>query len=106
MHLNSNEISELIKQRITQFKIINDTYNEGTIISVSDGIIRIYGLSDVMQGEMISLSNKQYAIALNLEKDLVGAIVLGPYTHIVEGDKVRCTGRILEIPVGRKFLGR
>lgn len=106
MHLNSSEISELIKKRIAQFKIVNEVYNEGTIISVSDGIIKIYGLSNVMQGEMILLPGNEYAIALNLEKDTVGAIVMGPYTHITENTQVKCTGRILEVPVGEKFLGR
>lgn len=106
MHLNSNEISELIKKRIVQFKIVNEMYNEGTVIAVSDGIIKIYGLSDVMQGEMILLPGNQYAIALNLEKDIVAAVVMGPYTHITENTQVKCTGRILEVPVGRDFLGR
>ena len=106
MHLNSGEISELIKKRIVQFKIVNEVYNEGTVIAVSDGIIKIYGLSDVMQGEMISLPENEYAIALNLEKDTVGAVVMGPYTHITENTPVRCTGRILEVPVGQNFLGR
>ncbi|CAL4041926.1 F0F1 ATP synthase subunit alpha [Buchnera aphidicola] len=106
MHLNSSEISELIKQRIAQFKILNEVYHEGTVISVGDGIIKIYGLSDVMQGEMILLPGNQYAIALNLEKDSVGAIVMGPYTHIKENTRVKCTGRVLEVPVGRNFLGR
>ncbi|WP_367680443.1 F0F1 ATP synthase subunit alpha [Candidatus Fukatsuia anoeciicola] len=104
--LNSNEISELIKKRITQFKIISETYNEGTIISVSDGIIRIHGLKDVMQGEMVALPDNLYAIALNLERGSVGAVVMGPYTNLVEGMKVKCTGRILEVPVGHNLLGR
>ncbi|HXK00300.1 MAG TPA: F0F1 ATP synthase subunit alpha [Buchnera sp. (in: enterobacteria)] len=106
MYLNSGEISELIKKRIVQFKIVNEVYNEGTVISVSDGIIKIYGLSDVMQGEMILLPSNEYAIALNLEKDIVGAVVMGPYAHITENTQVKCTGRILEVPVGRNFLGR
>jgi F-type H+/Na+-transporting ATPase subunit alpha len=106
MQLNSSEISELIKKRIVQFKIVNEMYNEGTVIAVSDGIIKIYGLSDVMQGEMILLPGNEYAIALNLEKDIVGAVVMGPYTHITENTQVKCTGRILEVPVGRNFLGR
>ncbi|AKC32299.1 F0F1 ATP synthase subunit alpha [Candidatus Pantoea carbekii] len=106
MKLNSNEISELIKQRITQFNVASETYNEGTIVSVSDGIIRIHGLTDVMQGEMISLKSNRYAIALNLERDSIGAVVMGPYSDLVEGMKVKCTGRILEVPVGRGLLGR
>ncbi|MGP1959531.1 MAG: F0F1 ATP synthase subunit alpha [Arsenophonus sp. NC-TX2-MAG3] len=106
MQLNSTEISELIKQRIIQFDIVSKAYNEGTIVSVNDGIIRIYGLSEVMQGEMIALPDNRYAIALNLERDSVGAVVMGPYIDLAEGMKVKCTGRILEVPVGRGLLGR
>ncbi|QCI16854.1 F0F1 ATP synthase subunit alpha [Buchnera aphidicola (Aphis helianthi)] len=106
MQLNATEISQLIKERISQFEVFNQSYNEGTIISVNDGIIKIYGLSEVMLGEMISLSNNEYAIALNIERDTVSAVVMGPYIHINEGMKVRCTGKILEVPVGVKFLGR
>ncbi|UVK76552.1 MAG: ATP synthase F1 complex subunit alpha [Sodalis sp. Fle] len=106
MQLNSTEISELIKQRIAQFNVISDAHNEGTIISISDGIIRIHGLFDVMQGEMIALSGNRFAIALNLERDSVSAVVMGPYTDLAEGMKVKCTGRILEVPVGNGLLGR
>ncbi|ANZ22262.1 ATP synthase subunit alpha [Buchnera aphidicola (Diuraphis noxia)] len=106
MQLNSTEISKLIKERIAQFEIFNESYNEGTIISVSDGIIKINGLSDVMLGEMIALPNNEYAIALNIERDTVGAVVMGPYVHISEGTKVQCTGKILEVPVGHNLLGR
>ncbi|CAL4317569.1 F0F1 ATP synthase subunit alpha [Buchnera aphidicola] len=106
MELNSTEISELIKTRIANFKICNITKNEGTIITVSDGIIQIYGLSNVMQGEMIEISNQQYAIALNLERDKVGAVVLGNYLEITEGMKVKSIGKSLEVPVGENFLGR
>ncbi|WP_343153675.1 F0F1 ATP synthase subunit alpha [Buchnera aphidicola (Mindarus keteleerifoliae)] len=106
MELNSTEISELIKKRITNFEISNITQNEGTIISVSDGIIQIYGLSNVMQGEMIEIANCQYAIALNLERDTVGAVVLGSYLEITEGMKVKSIGKSLEVPVGENFLGR
>ncbi|AKZ65741.1 F0F1 ATP synthase subunit alpha [Candidatus Palibaumannia cicadellinicola] len=106
MQLNSTEISQLIKKRIAQFNIESEAYYEGTIISINDGIIRIYGLSDVMQGEMIALPGNCFAIALNLERDYVGAIVMGPYTHLTEGMKVKCTGRILEVPVGYGLLGR
>lgn len=106
MQLNSTEISELIKQRIAQFNVVSEAHNEGTIISVSDGIIRVHGLADVMQGEMIALPGNLYAIALNLERDSVGAVVMGPYTDLAEGMKVKCTGRILEVPVGRGLLGR
>lgn len=106
MQLNSTEISQLIKERISQFEVFNQSYNEGTIISVNDGIIKIYGLSNVMLGEMILLSNNEYAIALNIERDTIGAVVMGPYIHIFEGAKVRCTGKILEVPVGVELLGR
>ncbi|UDG80555.1 ATP synthase subunit alpha [Candidatus Hartigia pinicola] len=106
MQLNSTEISELIKQRIAQFDIMSKAHNEGTIISVNDGIIRIHGLAEVMQGEMIALHKNRYSIALNLERDSVGAIVLGPYADLIEGMKVKCTGRVLEVPVGHKLLGR
>lgn len=106
MQLDSTEISELIKQRIAQFDVVSEAHNEGTIVSVSDGIIRVYGVSEVMQGEMISLPGSRLAIALNLERDSVGAVVMGPYTDLTEGMKVKCTGRILEVPVGRGLLGR
>ncbi|WP_221075407.1 F0F1 ATP synthase subunit alpha [Agarivorans aestuarii] len=106
MQLNSTEISELIKQRIEQFEVVSEARNEGTIVSVSDGIIRINGLADVMQGEMIELPGSRYAIALNLERDSVGAVVMGPYADLAEGDKVKSSGRILEVPVGRGLLGR
>lgn len=106
MQLNSTEISELIKNRIAQFDLSNEASNEGTIVSVNDGILRIHGLSDVMQGEMIELPGNIYAIALNLERDAVGAVVMGPYGDLIEGMKVKCTGRILEVPVGNGLLGR
>ncbi|AWH90746.1 F0F1 ATP synthase subunit alpha [Buchnera aphidicola (Melanaphis sacchari)] len=106
MQLNSSEISQLIKERIKQFDVFNQSYNEGTIISVNDGVLKIYGLSDVMLGEMILLPDNQYAIALNIERDIVGAVVMGSYIKITEGLKVKCTGRVLEVPVGKKLLGR
>jgi ATP synthase, F1 beta subunit len=87
MQLNSTEISELIKQRIAQFSVVSEAHNEGTIVSVSDGVIRIHGLADCMQGEMISLPGNRYAIALNLERDSVGAVVMGPYADLAEGMK-------------------
>ncbi|UAJ65745.1 F0F1 ATP synthase subunit alpha [Candidatus Schneideria nysicola] len=104
--LNFTEISELIKKRIAQFDITDEIRNEGIIISVGDGIIRIHGLSDVMQGEMIVLPNGTFGMALNLENEIVGAIVLGPYIDLSEGMKVKSTGRVLEVPVGRGLLGR
>ena len=106
MQLNSTEISELIKKRIAQFDVVSEARNTGTIVSVSDSIIRIHGLSDVMQGEMIALPGNRYAMALNLERDSVGAVVMGPYADLAEGMEVQCTGRILEVPVGRGLLGR
>ncbi|WP_109433118.1 F0F1 ATP synthase subunit alpha [Aggregatibacter segnis] len=106
MQLNSTEISELIKKRIAQFNVESEARNTGTIVSVSDGIIRIHGLSEVMQGEMITLPGNRYAMALNLERDSVGAVVMGPYADLAEGMEVQCTGRILEVPVGRGLLGR
>jgi F-type H+-transporting ATPase subunit alpha len=106
MQLNSTEIAELIKKRIDQFEVVSEARNEGTIVGVTDGIIRINGLADVMQGEMIELPGGNYAIALNLERDSVGAVVMGPYTNLQEGDKVKSSGRILEVPVGPKLLGR
>ena len=104
--INPSEISELIKHRIEEFKLSADARNEGTITSVSDGIVRVHGLNDVMSGEMIELPGETIALALNLERDSVGAVVLGSYEHLREGDTVKTTGRILEVPVGRELLGR
>ena len=106
MQLNSTEIADLIKQRIQQFKVVTEARDEGTIVSVNDGIVRIHGLSNVMQGEMLEFGNDLYGLALNLERDSVGAIVLGPYDKLSEGMKVHSTGRILEVPVGTGLLGR
>lgn len=105
-HLNPSEISELIKSRITDLKASVEAQNEGTIVSVSDGIVRIHGLADVMYGEMIEFDGGLYGMALNLEQDSVGAVVLGNYLGLQEGQKARCTGRILEVPVGPEMLGR
>ena len=104
--LNPSEISELIKSRIENVKLAAEARNEGTVTSVSDGIVRIHGLADVMQGEMIELPNATFALALNLERDSVGAVVLGDYEHLREGDVAKTTGRILEVPVGPELLGR
>ncbi|HJR14608.1 MAG TPA: F0F1 ATP synthase subunit alpha [Rhodanobacteraceae bacterium] len=104
--LNPSEISELIRTRIEQFKLSAETRNEGTLTSVSDGIVRIHGLNDVMAGEMIELPGDTYALALNLERDSVGAVVLGKYEHLSEGNTAKTTGRILEVPVGPEMLGR
>jgi len=104
--LNPTEISELIRKRVEQFEISSEARTEGTVVSVSDGICRLHGLADAMQGEMIEFPGDTYGLALNLERDSVGAVVMGDYTHIKEGDTVRCTGRILEVPVGEALLGR
>ncbi len=104
--LNPSEISELIKDRIKDFKVQSEARTEGTVVSTSDGIVRIHGLADAMQGEMIELPGDTYALALNLERDSVGAVILGGYGHISEGDKAKCTGRILEVPVGPELIGR
>jgi len=106
MQLNPSEISELIKKRIENFEATSEARNEGTVVSLTDGIVRIHGLADVMAGEMLEFPGNTYGMALNLERDSVGAVVLGPYTHIAEGDSVKCTGRILEVPVGPEMLGR
>jgi len=106
MQLNPSEISDLIKARIKDFKVVTEARNEGTVVSVSDGIVRVHGLSDVMLGEMIEFPGNTFGMALNLERDSVGAVVLGDYKHISEGDKVKCTGRILEVPVGEALMGR
>ncbi|OUS15566.1 F0F1 ATP synthase subunit alpha, partial [Gammaproteobacteria bacterium 50_400_T64] len=86
--------------------IKTEARNEGTIVSVSDGIVRIHGLADVMYGEMIEFDGGLYGMALNLERDSVGAVVLGDYQSLAEGQKARCTGRILEVPIGPELLGR
>jgi len=104
--LNPSEISELIKTRIEKVALSAESRNEGTVTSVSDGIVRIFGLADVMQGEMIELPNNTFALALNLERDSVGAVVLGDYQNLREGDVAKTTGRILEVPVGPEMLGR
>ncbi|QJC28353.1 F0F1 ATP synthase subunit alpha [Enterobacteriaceae endosymbiont of Plateumaris braccata] len=106
MKLKATEISELIKNKINDYNVLNQYYNEGIIISIADGIIKIYGLSDVKEGEIISLPEDTYAIALNLEIDFVSAVVLGSYVHLIEGMKVRNTGSQLSIPVGKKLMGR
>jgi F-type H+-transporting ATPase subunit alpha len=104
--LNPAEISDIILKRIENFDVAVQARNEGTIVSVSDGIVRIHGLADAMYGEMIAFADNVYGIALNLEKDSVGAVVLGDYQGVAEGQLARCTGRILEVPVGDKLLGR
>ena len=106
MQLNPSEISELIKSRIQGIDGGAEVRNQGTVISVADGICRIHGLSDVMQGEMLEFPGNTFGLAMNLERDSVGAVILGAYEHISEGDTVKCTGRILEVPIGPELCGR
>ena len=106
MQLNPSEISELIKKKIENFDLSVEAHTEGTVVSVTDGIVRVHGLSKAMQGEMLEFPGNTYGMALNLERDSVGAVILGSYEHISEGDTVKCTGKILEVPVGENLLGR
>jgi len=106
MQLNPSEISELIKSKIEGLDATSEVRTQGTIVSVTDGIVRVHGLSDVMQGEMLEFPGNTFGLALNLERDSVGAVILGAYEHITEGDIVKCTGRILEVPVGEGLIGR
>ena len=111
MQLNPAEISELIKSRIEGLDGSADIKNQGTVVSVADGICRVHGLSDAMAGEMLEFPPTAagvptYGLALNLERDSVGAVILGEYEHISEGDTVKCTGRILDVPVGPELIGR
>jgi F-type H+-transporting ATPase subunit alpha len=106
MQLNPSEISDLIKSRIQNLQLAAQARTEGTVVSVTDGICRVHGLADAMQGEMLEFPGNTFGLALNLERDSVGAVVLGEYEHITEGDTVKCTGRILEVPVGPELIGR
>jgi len=106
MQLNPSEVSELIRKKIESFEPLAEARTEGTVVSLADGVVRLHGLSDAMQGEMIEFPGNTYGMALNLERDSVGAVILGAYEHISEGDTVRCTGKILEVPVGEGLLGR
>ena len=106
MQLNPSEISDLIKQKIEQFELKAEAHTEGTIVSLSDGVVRIHGLSDAQYYEMLEFPGDTYGLALNLERDSVGAVILGDYTHLSEGDWVRCTGRVLQVPIGPELLGR
>ena len=106
MSIKASEISDLIKARIADFAPDADARNVGQVVSVTDGIVRIHGLADVRYGEMIEFPGNSFGLALNLEQDSVGAVVLGDYQHISEGDVVKTTGRILEVPVGEALLGR
>ena len=104
--LSAAEIGEIIKSKISNVDLAAETRNEGVVLSVNDGIVRIYGLSAAKQGEMLEFPGNTYGLALNLESDSVGAVILGPYEHLSEGDSVKCTGRVLEVPVGEALLGR
>ena len=106
MQINPAEISDLLKAKIEKLNTRAEEKTRGTVISVTDGIVRVYGLSDVMQGEMLEFPSNTFGLAMNLERDSVGAVVLGEYEHIKEGDEVKCTGRILEVPIGRELVGR
>ncbi len=106
MSISATEISDLIKKKIKDFDLQTEAHTEGTIVSLSDGIARIHGLSDAMQGEMLEFPGNTYGLAMNLERDSVGAVILGDYLHLSEGDTVKCTKRILEVPVGEGLLGR
>lgn len=106
MQLNPSEISDLLKKRIEGLGVSADLRTQGTVVSVTDGICRVHGLSDVMQGEMLEFPGNTYGLALNLERDSVGAVILGSYEHISEGDLVKTTGKILSVPVGPELIGR
>src|SRR5881394_3948995 len=106
MQLNPSEISELIKSRIQNLDAGAQMRTQGTVVSVTDGICRIHGLSDAMQGEMLEFPQNTFGLALNLERDSVGSVILGEYTHITEGDTVKTTGKILSVPIGPELLGR
>ncbi|NIN61094.1 MAG: F0F1 ATP synthase subunit alpha [Gammaproteobacteria bacterium] len=106
MSISATEISDLIKKKIKGLDLETESRTEGTVVSLSDGIAHIHGLSDVMQGEMIEFPGNTFGLALNLERDSVGAVIMGSYEHISEGDTVKCTKRILEVPIGEELLGR
>ena len=106
MQLNPSEISELLKSRIQNLDVSTELRTQGTVVTVTDGICRVHGLSDVMQGEMLEFPDNTFGLALNLERDSVGSVILGSYEHITEGDTVKATGRILEVPVGPELIGR
>src|ERR1700688_639967 len=105
MAIKATEISDLIKQKIENFKSVTEARNVGSIVSVTDGITRIHGLADARYGEMLEFPGNTFGQALNIEQDSVGAVVLGDYKHLKEGDTVKTSGRILEVPVGPALLG-
>ena len=106
MSIKASEISALIKERIKDFQAAAEARDVGTVVTVTDGIVRVHGLQDACYGEMLEFPDNTFGMALNLEQDSVGAVVLGDYKHISEGDTVKTTGRILEVPVGEGLLGR
>ncbi len=106
MQLNPSEISSLIKSRIEKFEAAAEARTVGTVVGLTDGICRVHGLADVMQGEMLEFPGNTFGLALNLERDSVGAVIMGKYEHITEGDTVKTTGRIMEVPVGPELIGR
>ena len=106
MSISATEISDLIQKKIQGLELDTEARTEGTVVSLADGVARLHGLSDVMQGEMIEFPGNTYGLALNLERDSVGAVILGAYQHLSEGDVVKCTKRILQAPVGEALLGR
>src|SRR6476661_3330577 len=106
MSIKASEISDLIKARIEKFSSATEERNVGTVVTVTDGIVKVHGLADAKYGEMLEFPGGSFGLALNLEQDSVGAVVLGEYKHITEGDTVKTTGRILEVPVGEGLLGR
>src|SRR5438045_7335068 len=106
MQLNPSEISELIRTKIQNLDVGAQVRTQGTVVSLTDGITRVHGLSDAMQGEMLEFPDNTFGLALNLERDSVGAVILGDYEHISEGDIVKCTGRILDVPIGPELIGR
>src|ERR1700744_4644954 len=106
MSIKASEISDLIKARIKKFQSASEARNVGTVVSVTDGIVRVHGLADARYGEMLEFPGNTFGLALNLEQDSVGSVVLGDYKHLGEGDRVKPPGRILEVPVGPELLGR
>ncbi|HEC14733.1 MAG TPA: F0F1 ATP synthase subunit alpha, partial [Rhodospirillales bacterium] len=106
MELKPSEVSNLIRERIRNFDAVSEFHSVGTVVAVSDGIVRVHGLTGVMSSEMVEFPGGTYGIALNLERDSVGVVAMGEYEHISEGDQVRCTGRILEVPIGPALLNR
>ena len=106
MAIKATEISNLIKQQIEKFDVPLLAADTGIITEVGDGIAKIHGLQTVMASEMLEFPGNTYGMALNLEEDSVGAVILGPYNHLKEGDTVKTTGRIMEVPVGEALIGR